>query len=153
MAKPTGMPNGRPSLYTTELAEDICFKISTSTKGLKILCKENPTWPDESTIRAWIREKDGFSHIYAKAKLDQADLMAEEIISIADDTSNDTLIKLDKNGEQIEVCNSEWINRSRLRVDTRKWLASRLAPKVYGDRIHNEATITVKQEDAIKELG
>lgn len=85
-----------------------------------------------------------FSKQYARAREAQADTLADEILEIADDTSRDT-IATEKNGEQP---NSEWITRSRLRVDARKWLASKMAPKKYGDRIEashtGEMGLTVK---------
>jgi len=58
--------------------------------------------------------------------------MAEEILEIADETSNDTII-VKRGDSEHEVANNEWITRSRLRVDTRRWLMSKFAPKKYGD--------------------
>lgn len=152
MTKPTGKPNGRPTIYTDELADDICKKIANTSKGLIPLCKENPHWPDRSTIKEWILTKNGFSAKYAKAKMEQADFMAEEMVSIADDSSNDDEIRYNEQGEPYTVVNSEHVARSRLRLDTRKWLASKLAPKVYGERVQLGGTVGLKQEDSIKDL-
>jgi hypothetical protein len=58
------------------------------------------------------------------------EVMSQEIIDIADESANDTQFDDVGNPRQ----NSEWINRSRLRVDTRKWLMSKLAPKKYGEK-------------------
>ena len=66
----------------------------------------------------------------------QADYYAEEIIEISDDSSGDELT--DEDGKT--RINSEFVNRSRLRVDTRKWLMARMAPKKYGDKITQEVT-------------
>ena len=74
--------------------------------------------------------------------------MAEEMLLISDDISRDTI--LNKKGE--EVCNSEYINRSRLRVDTRKWLCAKLMPKVYGERTFTESKVTLSHEDSLKEV-
>jgi len=68
--------------------------------------------------------------IYAGAREARADKLAEDIITIADDTSRDTYI--DENGK--ERTDSEVVARSRLRVDSRKWLASKMLPKKYGDK-------------------
>jgi hypothetical protein len=65
----------------------------------------------------------------------QMELMATEILDIADDGSNDTYETDD--GEKV---NQDHINRSRLRVDTRKWLMSKLAPKKYGEKVQQEVT-------------
>lgn len=131
-------PVGRPTKYTKELAEEICETIASSSKGLTRLCKENKNWPNRSNIMKWLRKYPEFRDLYTKSKQDQVDVFVDEILEIADDTSNDTLIRIDKNGEEQEICNSEWINRSRLRVDTRKWLAAKLCPRVYGERAIKE---------------
>lgn len=83
---------------------------------------------DES--RAELREQ------YARAREAQADNLAEEILEIADFGLNDTYT--DDEG-QVHV-DHDVIARSRLRVDARKWLASKMAPKKYGDKITNEHT-------------
>ena len=120
--------------YTEELGTEICEAIAQSSEGLKSLIRQNPHWPRYATVRKWIRINSAFADLYARAKLDQADLLVEEILEISDDKSRDNIVKINSEGEEYEVCNSEWVNRSRLRVDTRKWLASKLAPKLYGER-------------------
>lgn len=68
------------------------------------------------------------------------DLMAEEIIEIADDSSED-YIKLGDDGDGPSIkFDSEHVNRARLRVDTRKWIMARLSPKKYGDKLQQEIT-------------
>lgn len=126
-------PVGRPTIYNDEIAREICDAIATNSKSLMTLCSLNPHWPGERTIRTWFREKPEFQQMYAQAKDDQSEMFVEQIIDIADDVSNDTITKIRPDGSEYEVCNSEWINRSRLRVDTRKWLASKYKPKKYGD--------------------
>ena len=71
---------------------------------------------------------------YAHAKTAQAHYLAEEIIEISDDGTNDWMTVM-RGDESVEVENKESINRSRLRVDTRKWIAARLAPERFGDKI------------------
>lgn len=131
----------KPSFpYTEELAEEICEKTANSSKGLFDLCDENPTWPRPTTIKKWRRTIPSFASMYALAKCEQADHLADEIIKIADDDSHDTVTKVNDDGSEYETCNSEWIARSRLRVDTRKWLAAKLLPKVYGDSKNDLST-------------
>lgn len=122
---------GRPSIYTEDLAQDICDKIASSSKGLKKLCAENPHWPNKDTIFTWLKNNSSFADQYARAKRCQIEALIDEIIEIADDDSNDQ--KLNESGSA--VCNKEFIARSRLRIDTRKWLASKLVPKVYGTHV------------------
>lgn len=148
MAKrPEGVnKGGRPSLYSKEMAERICELVATHAVGLKTICEMYPDLPAVETINGW-RMKDEFSLLYARAKLRQADLFADEILYIADNVERDK-IKL-KNGET--VTNLEHINRSRLRIDTRKWLASKLLPKQYGDKIIIEEK-TEENEKLMKEI-
>jgi len=128
------MPAGRPSKYTPELAKEICDAIASSSKGLETLCKENPHWPAPKNINIWRRKHEEFRIAYAQSKIDQIETLVDEILEIADDTSKDTIIKVDENENEKETYNAEWVNRSRLRIDTRKWLAAKLVPRLYGDR-------------------
>jgi hypothetical protein len=143
---------GRPTLYNQELADEICLKIATSDYGLTRLCAENLHWPARDTIFEWRLKHKEFSDKYARAKQDQIESIVDEIIDIADDNSKDMMM-ISNNGEERRVVNTEHINRSRLRIDTRKWLASKLAPKIYGEKITQQHDISIKQEDAIRDLG
>lgn len=143
------MPLGRPSSYTKELGEEICEKLATSNKGIQRLCDEYPHWPCFQTIYEWRIKIRDFGEMYAKSKQQQVEVLVEECIDIADETSRDTVIKIDKNGEEYEACNSEWINRSRLRIDTRKWLASKLMPRKYGDHKNDDES---SAEDFLSQL-
>jgi hypothetical protein len=75
-----------------------------------------------------------FREQYARARDAQADTLADEIIDIADDGSNDWMERELESGKTIEVVNAEHISRSKLRVDARKWVAAKLKPKKYGDK-------------------
>lgn len=122
----TPKPTGRPSTYTKELADRICQQLSEG-KSLRTVCLEDDM-PNASTIFAWMREKEGFSKQYARAKQESADAMAEEILDIADDTVN-----VIKSGA--EKKSSAYAQAQRLRVDTRKWLMSKHKPKKYADHV------------------
>ena len=125
---------GAPFTYTKELGDEICLKVATCGYGLSQLCKENPHWPCRQTIFEWRIKVKAFGDNYAKAKQEQVEYLVDEMLDIADDTTRDSVMKNNKDGEVYEVADNEWINRSRLRIDTRKWLAANLAPKVYGDK-------------------
>ncbi len=132
--KKTEKKRGRPTKYTPELAALICKKVATSTCGLSKLCRMNDDIPEKSTINLWRWEYPDFSAQYAQAKLTQADLLAEECLEISDDASQD--LDFDKDGN--EILNTEFVARARLRIDTRKWLASKLLPKQYGPHVPKE---------------
>lgn len=128
---------GRPSKFSQKIADSICEQLADG-HSLREICKAT-TMPARSTVFKWLSEIKAFADQYVRAREAQADLLADEILSIADDSSQDTVPKVDKEGNEYgEQPNSEWIARSRLRVDARKWLASKMAPKKYGEKI--EAT-------------
>ncbi len=120
---------GRPLDYTKEMGDHICELVSSTGYGLLKLTKLFPELPDKMTINRWRHRLPEFRAQYAQAKVEQADILAEECLEIADDDTHDVKIN-HETGE--EYCNTEFIARARLRVDTRKWLASKLLPKQYG---------------------
>lgn len=131
-------PGGRPTDFTPELATLICEHISTTSRSLRTICKEE-NMPSVATILNWLRDKPEFLAQYNIAKQEQADFMSEEMVDIADDGSND-FMEITKGDETYNVENKEWTSRSKLRVETRKWLASKLKPKKYGDKVTQELT-------------
>ena len=140
---------GAPAFpYDQNIADQICNIVSTSTDGLKKICKEHSEFPNHVVINQWRLAYPNFAYQYENAKRTQAELLAEEILEIADDSARDTIVDAEGNVR----FNSEWLARSRLRVDTRKWVASKLLPKIYGDNSKVETTVTVRHEDALKEL-
>lgn len=88
--------------------------------------------PSVRTVLYWLNTNETFLQQYTRAKEEQADYLAEEMMEIADDGSHD-LDRIDDYGNRIE--NKEFVNRSKLRVETRKWIASKLKPKKYGDKM------------------
>lgn len=141
------MPAGRPSSYSLEVAEELCQRIA-SPMSLKKAC-EPEHLPSMSSVFKWLREKPEFSQMYAKAVEERAEAHAEELLDIADDGRNDYLESQEDGGGTAYRYNGEAINRSRLRVDTRKWLLAKLQPRKYGDRIHTEHSGTVSLESLI----
>lgn len=139
---------GRPTDYTPELAEEICNVIASSSKGITRLCSARDHWPCPDTIFTWLRQHKEFSEQYAQAKRHQVDVLVEDILDIADDASLDNVVN--DNGDI--GCNTEWINRARLKIDTRKWLASKLVPRVYGNSIKYTAEVGISVEERLKEL-
>lgn len=109
------MAGGRPSIYSEELAESICERMRQGESLLSICCDD--AMPDRSTVYKWIREREEFSDNYTQAREALADVWFEEVVGLADKGSYD-------------------VQRDRLRVDSRKWAASRMAPRKYGDRFN-----------------
>lgn len=125
---------GAPTTYNKEIADKICHEIATSTKGINAISKLEGM-PAASTIFLWLTKHSEFSEQYARAKETQCELMAEEILTISDDGTNDTMTIEGKGGKLIDIEDKEWTNRSKLRVDSRKWLLSKLMPKKYGEKV------------------
>jgi hypothetical protein len=122
---------GRPSIYTPEIVDAICDAIAKG-EGVATICAR-AGMPAEKTVYLWLDDpsKAEFLQRYMRAREAQADLLAEQILQIADDGTNDT--QKDEDGK-VRV-DQDVIARSRLRVDARKWLAGKLAPKKYGDKL------------------
>lgn len=122
---------GRPSGYSQELADRICSELADG-KSLRTVCKAEGL-PSTQTVFRWLRTHEGFCDQYARAKDEAADVLVDEMLDIADEATNDWMEQHDKDNVGYRL-NGEAINRSRLRVDTRKWIASKLKPKKYGDK-------------------
>lgn len=129
---------GRPSKYTDDLALVICERLALG-ESLREVCSSDGM-PDKSTVLRWIVGNEPFRDQYARAREAQTEHWLDEILEIADDGTNDWIERQNKDGSKFEVVDHENIARSRLRVDSRKWIMSKLAPKKYGDKITQELT-------------
>lgn len=128
---------GRPPLYNDEIAREICSVVSCTTKGLPSLCQIHEHWPSYETIYSWIREnKQPFSDMYAKAKENQADYLAEDILRIIDKPETYTENGVERNDTQM----------MRIKVDALKWHAMKLKPKKYGDKQIIEQTTSENEQ-------
>lgn len=113
---------GRPSKYSDELAEKICELIA-SGMSLRTVCSQDGM-PSAVTVCKWLSENEEFSKQYARAREEQAVSFADEIISIADSVEPD----------------SAAVAKAKLQIDSRKWLAAKMAPKKYGDKVEQQIT-------------
>jgi terminase small subunit len=109
-------PIGRPTKYSQEMADKICGLISNGM-SLRAICNVNGM-PARGTVYQWLSENIEFQDQYTRARVEQADYFAEEIVEIADSVEAD----------------SAAVAKARLQVDARKWAASKLAPKKYGEK-------------------
>jgi hypothetical protein len=119
---------GRPSAFTQEIADEICERLSKG-ESLRSICatSRDDFMPGRSTVNRWLAENEAFRDQYARAREAQADHFVDEIIEIADQPN---VVR----GADGEVVESD-PQRDRLRIDARKWVASKLAPKKYGDKL------------------
>lgn len=133
-------PKGRPSTFTQEVADEICEQLSDGLSLREVCLAEN--MPPESTVRRWaVSDVNGFTAQYEEARRIGYHKLADEMIDIADDGSNDWMERQNSDGSTGDiVLNGEHVQRSRLRLDTRKWMLSKVLPKIYGDKIVQEHT-------------
>lgn len=129
------MAGGRVSEFTQETADEICQRIADG-ESLRSICAGD-AMPATSTVFKWLNEQPVFSEQYARAREAQADTLFDEMLDIADDARNDWM---ERRGEDDAgwVANGEHIQRSKLRLDARKWMAGKLQPKKYGERVTQE---------------
>lgn len=124
------MPAGRPSSYTPEIAEEICDRIA-SGETLTALCREQ-SMPALRTVMGWL-DKPEFAPRYARAKYLRLEVMAEEIKQLADECREGVKTKV---ADGItETWTGDMVERSKLQIESRKWLLARLAATTYGDGV------------------
>ena len=142
--KNKGNPTGaKPFFWTQELEDDICLKVSTNSIGLEQLCKNNSHWPQVNLIYERRIKSKIFGDNFARAKSIQVDVHIEETLKISDYKYEDYV-----QGEHGFVGNNAAINRARLQIDTRKFYISKLAPKIYGDKMQvTQAPISLESID------
>ena len=122
---------GRPTDYNEEISAFICAEIAEG-KSLRSVIRDNDNMPAMATVFKWLAAHKGFVEQYAIARNSQADALFEEVLDIADETVYTTKM----NGEDMQVVfDSVAVARNRLRVDARKWMAGKLRPKKYGEKL------------------
>jgi hypothetical protein len=127
--KPAGtlLPPGRlpVSTYTKAIGDTICTRL-IGGETLRRICQDE-NMPARSTVYEWLASDKDFSAQYSMAMERRAEVWAEEVLEIADDTTGDTIVT-----EQGARMDKEFVQRSKLRVDARMFLMSKAAPKRYG---------------------
>ena len=119
--EPAAKKTGRPHGYTEEKALEICELVADGQSINKI--SKLPGMPNRSTILKWFRDVPEFSTMYARAKEIGFEVLADEIIDLADAEVN---------------TDKDQLRRHQLMIDTRKWLLAKLQPRKYGERVTQE---------------
>ena len=143
-----GKPTKGKEVYTPELVEEFCNRLMVG-EPMAHIC-EDDHMPMHTTILLWIRTKPEFSEKYFQARRVQMELFVDEIIQISDDDSKDKIETVDKHGNKIWVSDKTRVFRDVLRVNSRKWLASKLAPMIYGDMARVQVTGAIGAYDITK---
>jgi len=128
--QPQPDPNSpkRPTKYTKEVGDAICADIINGMSlrsALKPLDRPNPLYWYE-----WLRENEDLAKQYAQSCEERSEAFGEDILEIADNSTNDWMTV---NGHA--AVNREAVERSKLRVDVRKWHMSKMKPRKYGEKL------------------
>jgi len=137
---------GRPTIFTDELGEEICRRMEEGTTLFQICLADD--MPARTSVYDWRDKFPAFADRFTRARVRQMHSWADETVHIADDGTTDYITKKGRNGQEYEAFDSEHVQRSKLRVDTRLRLMAVIAPHVYGEKVSIEHTgdITVQHE-------
>ena len=137
---------GRPTIFSATVMSVICGRVAEG-ESMRAICRDHDM-PARGTVYRWLSENPEFHDRYARAQELRVEVMADEMLEISDDGTTDYVTKVGRNGHEYEAVDQEHIQRSRLRVDTRKFLMSKLMPSKYGERVAFDHTgqITVQHE-------
>lgn len=122
--------SGRPPRYSDRLVERICALIAQGQSIREFAGKSGI--PASSTIYRWLGDPKyrDFWERYRRARELQAEVLVDEILAIADDTTGDVIERKTRNGPQV-VPNPVNVRRAELRVQARRWWLEKLAPTRY----------------------
>ena len=129
---------GRPSDFSQAIADAICERLAGG-ESLKSICVAEDM-PHRATVFRWLGTHDSFRDMYARAREAQADALFDEILDIANTPITGEKTKVDKDGNVIEMTKADMIEHRRLQIDACKWIAAKLRPKVYGDKLDVDVT-------------
>lgn len=135
-------------MFNQATADRICERLAAGESLRKAAEAEGVR---HSSVLTWVETIPAFADQYARAREIGYKLLADQIIEISDDSSNDYT-----DTERGPAFNAEAVARSRLRVDSRKWMLSKMLPKVYGEKVeleHKGTTTTVHRVELVALSG
>ena len=131
-------------VFDESIALKVCLRISQG-ETLRAIC-EDSAMPSHQTVYRWVAVEPTFRTDYARAREAQMEGWADDIVEIADDATNDYMERIGKGGAVERVVDPETVQRSKLRLDARKWLMSKLASRRYGDKVSIDLDANMKVE-------
>lgn len=123
-------PVGRPTLFDANMASEICGRIAAG-ESLASICRD-PTMPGQVAVYRWIATNEGFKKMYEQAREEQAETLADELKDIVD--AQPAMVVDERGTARVDA---GWVSWQKLRLDGRKWIAAKLQPRKYGDRVTN----------------
>ena len=140
--------------YSATIANKVCERLMQQ-QSLNKICKD-PSMPSKSAVIRWLADPklSEFREMYYYARRVAAEMFVDEIFEIADDGSNDWKPRHNANGELLDyVPDNEAIQRSRVRIDARKWYASKMVPRIYGDKLDVDLDATGDLAELLKKAS
>lgn len=119
--------------YSVKLVKEICSYLHTGMPISEVCNLKD--MPSRSTFYQWQNKRSEFREAIKDARIFGCHALADDILSIADDSSEDYIDTIDNEGNSVRVVNKAAIMRARLRIDVRKWILAKMLPKIYGDKI------------------
>lgn len=123
-------PTGRNS-FTQDFADRICERLAEG-RSLRSICSDDDM-PSVSSVCKWLGQFPSFAEQYARAREAQADAIFDQILHIADTPVEGERVKIGADG--VEITREDMLGHRRLQIDARKWMAGKLQPKKYGDKL------------------
>lgn len=131
----TGATKGRPTLYSDEIAHEICERLANGESLLQIVNDKPDHYPERSTIYSWLSTRPDFLDMYTQARVAQTECILDDALHSAMDDSNDTLTLYDKLGKPYTAANQAALQRAKLKVDACLKIVEKLAPRKYGSKL------------------
>lgn len=109
----------RPVVFDAALADAVCERLAAGSQGLEAVCADRDL-PSSATVYRWLADYPDFATQYGEARRIQAHRMFDEARAIA------------------KAATAKSVAVAKLRIDTLKWQAAKLAPRVYGARVERD---------------
>jgi hypothetical protein len=116
---------------------EILSAIATTPKSLRSICDSIESAPTAKTFWAWMETDIGLRDRYTRAKDQQLEVLADQLVDLADTDRICEKVTIKADGSR-EVTILDQVERTKVQIDTRKWLLAKLNPKKYGDRLQQE---------------
>ena len=133
MARPITLPPQNQKQFTSDAVWQPILEAIASGASLTSALKENPGSPSYACAKRYLRDDPALAAAYRAAQQDRADRLAEELLELCDAQMPEGL---DGPGRHA------WVAQLRVKIDTRKWVAARLHPKAWGERMAVELDVT-----------
>lgn len=127
-----------PAAEWAPVIDEILSAIATTPKSLESICGDLESAPNARTFYKWMERDEELGQRYARAKASQLQVLADQLVDLADKDRLCEKVTFDADGKIKERVILDQTDRTKIQIDTRKWLLSKLDPKKYGERVQNE---------------